>query len=182
MQRQLTVAHTPQQNGVVERMNRTLLERTRAMLRTVGLAKFFWAEAIKTACYVINQSPSTTIGLKTPIEMRNDMPADYSSLHMFGFPVYVMYNSQERTKLDSKSRKYIFLGYVDGVKGYRLWDPTARKVVVSRDVIFAKNKLQGEQENDGTIKEATTIQIDEKSREDNSFEAERTRARITRTR
>ena len=67
--RQFTVAHTPQQNGVAERMNRTLLERTSAMLKTAGMAKSFRAEAVKTACYVINRSPSTTIDLKTSMEM-----------------------------------------------------------------------------------------------------------------
>jgi len=69
--RQFTVPHTPQQNGVTERMNRTLLDRTRSMLRTAGVAKSIWAEAVKTACYVINQSPSTAIGLKTPMEIWN---------------------------------------------------------------------------------------------------------------
>jgi hypothetical protein len=125
-------------------MNRTLLERTRAMLRTAGLAKSFWAEAVKTACYMINRSSSTAIGLKTPMEMWNKKPGNYSSLHVFGCPVYVMYNSQERTKLDPKSRKCIFLGYADGVKGYRLWDPTTHKIIVNRDVIFAENELQSE--------------------------------------
>ena len=172
IQRQFTVAYTPQQNGVAERMNRTLLERARAMLQTAGLAKSFWAEAVKTACYVINRSPSTAIGLKTPMEMWQGKPPNYSSLHIFGCPVYVMYNSQKRTKLDPKSRKCIFLGYTDGVKGYRLWDPTARKVVVSRDVIFAEDELQKEQENDSTIKEITTVQIDEKCREGDLSEAE----------
>ncbi|KAL4392833.1 hypothetical protein AHAS_Ahas03G0384600 [Arachis hypogaea] len=51
IQRQFTVAYTPQQNGVAEWMNRTLLERIRAMLQTAGLAKSFWPEAVKTACY-----------------------------------------------------------------------------------------------------------------------------------
>jgi len=172
IQRHFTVAHTPQQNGVAERMNRTLLERTRAMLRTAGLAKSFWAKAVKTACYVINRSPSTAIGLKTPMEMWQGSPPNYSSLHIFGCLVYVMYNSQERTKLDPKSRRCIFLGYVDGVKGYRLWDPTARKVVVSRDVIFAENELQGKQESDNTVKEIATVQMNEKYREDDFSEAE----------
>ena len=54
MKRQFTNAYTPQQNGVAERMNRTLLERTRAMLNTAGLAKSFWAEVVKTVCYIIN--------------------------------------------------------------------------------------------------------------------------------
>ena len=123
-------------------MNRTLLERTKAMLRTASLAKSFWVEAVRTAYYVINRSPSTTIDLKTPMKMWTDKPTDYSRLHTFGSPVYVMYNTQEVIKWDPKSRKCVFLGYVDGVKGYRLWDPTARKVIISRDVIFTKDKLQ----------------------------------------
>ena len=54
--------------------------------------------------------------------------------------MYVMYNDQERSKLDLKSRKCIFFRYADGVKGYRYWDPTVHKVVSSKDVIFAEDK------------------------------------------
>ncbi|KAH9660415.1 Integrase catalytic domain-containing protein [Citrus sinensis] len=97
-------------------MNKTLTEKIRAMLRTAGLPNSFWAEAAKTACYIVNRSPSTAIGLKTVMEMWTGKPVDYSYLHAFGCPVYVMYNAQERTKLDSKSRRCIFLGYADGVK------------------------------------------------------------------
>ncbi|KAI5403925.1 hypothetical protein KIW84_051176 [Lathyrus oleraceus] len=106
------------------------------------------------------------------MEMWKGKPTEYSTLHVVGCPVYVMYNSQERTKLDPKSRKCIFLGYADGVKGYRPWDPTSRKVIVSRDVIFVENELQREQENDSTSKDITTFHIDGKSVEDYSFEAE----------
>ncbi|KAH9727082.1 Integrase catalytic domain-containing protein [Citrus sinensis] len=119
IQRQFTVAYTPQQNGVAERINRTLIEQIRAMLRTAGLPNSFWAEAAKTACYIVNRSPSRTIGLKTAMEMWTGKPADYSYLHAFGCPVYVMYNAQERTKLDPKSRRCIFLGYADGVKSVK---------------------------------------------------------------
>ncbi|KAH9801106.1 hypothetical protein KPL71_000900 [Citrus sinensis] len=129
IQRQFTVAYTPQQNGVAERINRTLTERIRTMLRT------------------------TAIGLKTAMEMWTGKPTDYSYLHAFGCPVYVMYNAQERTKLDAKSRRCIFLGYADGVKGYRLWDPTAHKTVISRDVIFVEDQLQRRDEDGGTTKE-----------------------------
>ncbi|KAH9668961.1 Integrase catalytic domain-containing protein [Citrus sinensis] len=120
-------------------------ERIRAMLRTAGLPNSFWAEAAKTACYIVNRSPSTAIGLKTAMEMWTGKPADYSYLHAFGCPVYVMYNAQERTKLDAKSRRCIFLGYADGVKGYRLWDPTAHKIVISRDDLGPANKILGMQ-------------------------------------
>nr|GFB79458.1 Gag-Pol polyprotein [Tanacetum cinerariifolium] len=69
IKRQFTTTYTPQQNGVTERMNKTWFKRARAMLATTSLEKSFWAEAINTACYVINQSSSTTVELKTPIEM-----------------------------------------------------------------------------------------------------------------
>ncbi|GKA01727.1 gag-pol polyprotein [Tanacetum coccineum] len=110
IKRQFTTAYTPQQNEVAERMNRTLLERARAMLATTSLEKSFWAEAVNTASYVINRSLSTTAELKTPMEMWTGKPINYSDLHIFGNPVYVMYNTQETTKLDQKSRKYLFLG------------------------------------------------------------------------
>ncbi|GJX87625.1 retrovirus-related pol polyprotein from transposon TNT 1-94 [Tanacetum coccineum] len=146
IKRQFTTTYTPQQNGVAERMNRTLLERARAMLATASLGKSFWAEAVNTACYVINRSPSTAVELKTPMEMWTGKPVNYSDLQIFGSPVYVMYNNQETTKLDPKSRKCLFLGYADGVKGYRLWDLTAHKVVVSRDVVFMEDKIQENEE------------------------------------
>ena len=76
-----------------------------------------------------------------------------------------MYNTQEVTKLDPKSRKCVFLGYVDEVKGYRLWDPTAHKVIINRDEIFAENKLQIK-EGDSTVKESSeTISIQMESPE-----------------
>ncbi|KAH9794327.1 hypothetical protein KPL71_004856 [Citrus sinensis] len=123
------------------------------MLRTAGLPNSFWAEAAKTVCYIVNRSPSTTIGLKTAMEMWTGKPADYSYLHVFGCPVYVMYNAQERTKLDPKSRRCILLGYTDEVNGYRLWDLTAHKIVISRDVIFVEDQLQRRDKDDNTVKE-----------------------------
>ncbi|GJX41309.1 gag-pol polyprotein, partial [Tanacetum coccineum] len=170
IKRQFTTAYTPQQNGVAERMNRTLLERARAMLATASLGKSFWAEAVNTACYVINRSPSTAVELKTPMEMWTGKPVNYSDLHIFGSPVYVMYNTQETTKLDPKSRRCLFLGYADRVKGYRLWDPTARKVFVSRDVVFMEDKIQENEEGDSTTRKTTSIQMEKEFQSNDSFE------------
>ncbi|KAE8722570.1 Peptidyl-prolyl cis-trans isomerase FKBP62 [Hibiscus syriacus] len=173
IKRQFTVANTPQQNGVAERMNRTLLERTRAMLWDASLEKSFWAEAVNTACYLVNRAPSTAIELKTPMEMWTGKPVDYSNLHVFGSIVYVMYNAHEISKLDPKSRKCKFLGYADGVKGYRLWDPTARKVIISRDVIFVEDKLQRKEDDDSAEKSETTqIHVEKEFEEGDSSEAE----------
>jgi len=82
---------------------------------------------------------------------------------MFGCHVYVMCNTQERMKLDPKSRKCIFFGYADNVKGYCLWDPISHKVIVSRNVVFAENELQSEQTNDSLKNEKLTVEIKKKS-------------------
>ena len=106
------------------------------------------------------------------MQIRTGKPADYSNLHIFGSPVYVMYNTQETTKLDPKSRRCLFLGYANGVKGYRLWDPTAHKVIISRDVIFMEDKKQVA--DDSTVDESseTAIVHMEKESVDDSFEVE----------
>ncbi|KAE8694358.1 hypothetical protein F3Y22_tig00110783pilonHSYRG00068 [Hibiscus syriacus] len=137
------------------------------------LEKSFWAEAVNTTCYLVNQAPSTAIELKTPMKMWTGKPADYSNLHVFGSIVYVMYNSQEISKLDPKSRKCKFLGYTDGVKGYRLWDPTARKVIISRVVIFVEDKLQRKEDDDSAEKSETTqIHVGKEVKQGDYSEAE----------
>ncbi|KAE8734764.1 hypothetical protein F3Y22_tig00000715pilonHSYRG00142 [Hibiscus syriacus] len=85
-----------------------------------------YTKAVNTVCYLVNRSPSTAIELKTPMEMWTGKPADYSNLHVFGSIVYVMYNAQEISKLDPKSRKCKFLGYADGVKGKEDDDSTEK--------------------------------------------------------
>ncbi|KAH0636497.1 hypothetical protein KY289_036412 [Solanum tuberosum] len=84
-----TVRNTPQQNGVAERMNRTLLEKVRCMLSNAGLGKEFWAEAITYACHLLNRIPSVAIGRKTPLEKWYGKSAeDYDSLYVFGSIAY----------------------------------------------------------------------------------------------
>ena len=82
-----------------------------------------------------------------------------------------MYNAQERTKLHAKSKRYIFLGYTDGVKGCRLWDPTAHKFIISKDVIFIEDQLQMRDEDDSKIKEKseTILVYMENNPEDSNF-------------
>eukprot|EP00253_Pinus_taeda_P021482 PITA_21482 len=114
-------------------MNRTLLERARCMLSNAGLPKELWTEAVATACYVINRSPSTAIDCKVPQEVWTGHPCDYSKLRVFGCDAYALVPKHQRTKLDLKSKRYVFVGYGDGTKGFRLWDPTTRKIIINRD-------------------------------------------------
>ena len=130
--RHFTIKGTPQQNGVAERMNRTLAERARCMRLNAGLPKVFWAETVNAASFIINRSPSSAIDFKIPKEVWLGRLVDYSSLKIFGCLAYVHMQSEEYSKLDSKSRKCIFLGFEKGVKGYSLWDPISRNVKNSR--------------------------------------------------
>ncbi|KAG8473109.1 hypothetical protein CXB51_035075 [Gossypium anomalum] len=136
--RHLAVRHTPQQNGVTEQMNRTLMEKVRCMLSNANLPKSFWAEVASTACLLIIQSPSVAIEEKTPQEVWSGNPANYSDLKIFGCPVYA---HVDNGKLEPRSIKCVFLGYKASVKGYKLWCPQNRKVVISRDVVFDETAM-----------------------------------------
>ncbi|KAG8482465.1 hypothetical protein CXB51_024471 [Gossypium anomalum] len=136
--RHLTVRHTPQQNGVAERMNSTIMEKVRCMLSNVNLPKLFWAEAASTTCFLINQSPSVAIEKKTPQEVWFGNPANYSNLKIFGCPAYA---HVDNGKLEPRSIKCVFLGYKAGVKGYKLWCPENRKVVISKDIVFDETAM-----------------------------------------
>lgn len=99
-------------------MNRTILERVRCMLSNAKLIKQFWGETAHTTTYIINRSPSVTIQFKTPEELWKDMPPSLKHLRIFGCDAYIHTN---KGKLEPRSKKGIFLRYLDGVKGYKVW-------------------------------------------------------------
>ncbi|KAE8725120.1 Polyadenylate-binding protein 7 [Hibiscus syriacus] len=136
-----TVPITPQQNGVAERMNRTLNERARSMRIHAGLPKFLWAEAINTAAYLINRGPSVPLDGGIPEEAWSKKEINISHLRVFGCISYVHINSAERSKLDAKSNKCVFVGYGGDEFGYRFWDYENRKIIRSRDIIFKENVM-----------------------------------------
>ena len=132
--RHFTIRNTSQQNGVAERMNRTILEKVWCMLSNVKLCKEFWAKAVVYACHLINHFPSTEIEGRTPMEMWIGKPAtDYNSLYVLGSTAY--YHIKE-SKLDPRAKKVLFMGITGGVKGYRLWCSVTKKIIFSRDVTF----------------------------------------------
>ncbi|KAG8498267.1 hypothetical protein CXB51_007036 [Gossypium anomalum] len=136
--RHLIVHHTPQKNGVAERMNRTIIEKVRCMLSIADLPKSFWVEVASTTYFLINRSSSIAIEKKTPQEVLSGNPANYSHLKIFGCPAYA---HVDNGKLELRSIKCVFLGYKAGVKGYKLWCPKNRKVVISRDVAFDETAM-----------------------------------------
>lgn len=176
--RHRTAAGTPQQNGLAERFNRTLLERTRCMLVSAGLPKVFWAEAVTTAAYLINRCPSTALNFKTPEEVWSGHPPDYSRLRVFGCSAYA---HVRKDKLEPRALKCIFLGYPEGVKAYKLWclEPGMRKCIVSRDVTFnedvmgnlaSKEECSGSQGGSSLQKDRVQFEVEpqeQSQREDN---------------
>ena len=105
-----TAPYTPQQNGKAERLNRTLVEKVRAMLYDAKLPKKFWAEAIVTANYTRVRSPTSGSTI-TPYEAFHGAKPDVSNLRVFGATAYAHTPKEKRRKLDSKAQKGIFLGY-----------------------------------------------------------------------
>jgi hypothetical protein len=141
IERHMTTIYTLQQNGVVERMNMTLLERVGSMLGNAKMQQELWAEAVLTTCYLINRSPSTAIICKIPEDVWTGHSCDFSNPRIFGCDAYALISKDQRSKLDLRSNKYVFVGYGDGFNGYRLWDAATHKLIIRRDVVFDESSL-----------------------------------------
>ncbi|KAJ9567467.1 LOW QUALITY PROTEIN: hypothetical protein OSB04_003433 [Centaurea solstitialis] len=113
---------TPQQNGVAERRNRTLIEAARSMLSEANLATQFWAEAVNTACYTQNRSLIVKRFRRTPYELFCNRKPSIEHLHIFGCVCYILNNKDNLGKFDSKSDDGIFLGYSSISKTYRVFN------------------------------------------------------------
>ncbi|KAG7553295.1 hypothetical protein ISN45_Aa06g038290 [Arabidopsis thaliana x Arabidopsis arenosa] len=136
IRRQLTVPRSPQQNGVAERKNRTILEMARSMLKSKRLPKELWAEAVACAVYLLNRSPTKSVSGKTPQEAWSGRKPGVSHLRVFGSIAHAHVPDEKRSKLDDKSEKYIFIGYDNNSKGYKLYNPDTKKTIISRNVVF----------------------------------------------
>lgn len=139
---QTSTPYTPEQNGLSERMNRTLIERAKCMILNANLHVAFWAEAVATAAYIVNRSPTCALSDVTPYEVWTGKKPNLSHMKIFGCPAMVLIPKEKRTKLDVKSRKLIFVGYSDSTKGYRFIDPETKKGLISRDVVFLEALIQ----------------------------------------
>jgi len=136
-----TVPYSPQQNGVAERLNRTLVERARSMIRESKLSPDLWAEAVATAVYLKNRSPTKALSDVTPEEAWSGQKLDLQHLRIFGCRAFAKVPDSRRRKWDAKSQEYIFVGYCEGMNGYRLVHPVTKKLTISRDVVFFEHQL-----------------------------------------
>jgi transposase InsO family protein len=142
IEHQFTIPDSPQQNGVAERYNRTLIEMARTMIHSAGLAMKFWGEAVMAANYTRNRCPTSTVeGNVTPYEIWHGRRPNIRHLRTFGCRVDIHIPAHQRSKMQPKSKKGIFMGYAPAQKAYRVWDFNKRDVVSSRDVIFREEGL-----------------------------------------
>ena len=143
IKRKYTAAYSPQQNGVAERKNRSLLEMVRCMLLDAHLDKKYWAEAVNTANFLQNGLP-TKAAERTPYELMYSQKPDVRNLHIFGSDAYVQIPKEKCRKLDDKAERFTFVGYWEESKAFRLIDKKTDRVRISRDVIFLDKELTGE--------------------------------------
>ncbi|XP_062028861.1 uncharacterized protein LOC133744845 [Rosa rugosa] len=161
---QTSNSYTPQQNGLAERKNRQLLEVVRASLFGMHVPREYWGEAVKSATYLINRTPSRVIEFQNPHQKLQQLLSLPSLPNLeprvFGCVAYVHIPKPQRSKLDPRARKCIFVGYADFQKGYRCYDPVTGTMYVSLDVAFresepyylgggSESSLQGERDCEG---------------------------------
>ncbi|GBP23617.1 Retrovirus-related Pol polyprotein from transposon TNT 1-94 [Eumeta japonica] len=129
--------YTPQQNGLSERMNRTIIEKARCFLFDANMKKEFWAEETNTAVYLQNRTVSATLNNKTPYELWTNSKPDISHIRVFGSTVMKHVPKKKRLKWDKKSEECILVGYAEDTKGYRIYNPQTKwGTIVSQNESF----------------------------------------------
>lgn len=136
IKRQLTAAYTPQQNGVAERRNRTIMNMVHCLLSEKELPRFLWPDAARWTAHILNRSLTKAVKGSVPEERWTGTKPTISYFRVFGSVAHVHIPVQKRIKLDDRSHKCILLGVSEESKAYRLYDPVSKKITISRDVIF----------------------------------------------
>ncbi|KAG6520271.1 hypothetical protein ZIOFF_017309 [Zingiber officinale] len=139
IERHLMAPYTPQQNGVVECQNRTVMAMARSLLKGTHMPTRFWGEAVRYAVYLLNRLPTKALGEHTPFEAWMGRKSHLAHLRVFGCVAYVKNTASHLKKLDEKSSPMVYLGVEEGYKAHRLFDPRHGKLQVSRDVMFQEN-------------------------------------------
>nr|GEX27432.1 hypothetical protein [Tanacetum cinerariifolium] len=140
IEHQTSTARTPEQNGVVEIRNRTLVEAARTMLSASQLPLFLWAEAITTACYTQNRSIVILTPDKTPYHIINDRKSSIKHLHIFGGICYITRYGKNLDKMKEKGDQCILVRYSTQLKGYHVYNKRTRMIVESIHIRFDEIK------------------------------------------
>ncbi|KAL4592495.1 hypothetical protein LXL04_005493 [Taraxacum kok-saghyz] len=133
---QKSTVNTPQQNGIIERKHKHILETARALYFLSGVGTSYWGECTKTAVYMINRMPSTTLYNKSPYEVLFKAKVDLNILKAFGCLCFVSTSKVNRNKFMPRSNPCVFIGYPFGQKAYKVFDLVTKKIVISRDIHF----------------------------------------------
>ncbi|GJS07397.1 retrovirus-related pol polyprotein from transposon TNT 1-94 [Tanacetum coccineum] len=133
---QFSTARTPQQNGVVERRNRTLVEAARTMLIFSRLPEFLWAEAVATACFTQNRSIIHTRHNKTPYELLRGRKPNVEYFHVFGSLCYPTNDRDDLGKMKPKADIGVFIGYSETSRGFRIYNRRTKKIMETINVKF----------------------------------------------
>jgi len=139
IEHQYTTPYTPQQNGVIEKKNRTIM-MARCLLFEKDLPKKFWAEAVNTAVFLLNRLSRRVLQNKTPYEAWHGYKPSLQNLKIFGCLCFTYVPRVRRDKLDKKVEADIFVGYNNVTKGYRVFQPQTEKVIVSKDIKFIETE------------------------------------------
>ncbi|KAJ9545700.1 hypothetical protein OSB04_025407 [Centaurea solstitialis] len=135
-----SAVRTPQQNGVVERKNRTLVEAARSMMVHSGVPQQFWAEAITTACYTQNRTLIVKRMGKTAYEMVEQRKPNINYFRVFGCKCYVLNDRDDLGKFEPKFDESIFIGYSHNSKTYRVFNKRTRTILESSNVDFSETE------------------------------------------
>ncbi|GKC78159.1 ribonuclease H-like domain-containing protein [Tanacetum coccineum] len=140
IKREYSNARTPQQNGVAERKNMTLIEAARTMLADSFLPNTFWAEAVSTACYVLNRVLVTKPHNKTPYELVTGKIPIISYIRPFGCHVTILNTIDHLGKFDGKSDEGFLVGYSLQSKAFRVYNLDTKRVEENLHITFLENK------------------------------------------
>jgi hypothetical protein len=136
IKREYIVLYNPEQNGVAERKNRTIIEATKEMLHNQNLPMIMWEEASMTIVYVQNRSPHQILKNMTPKEASTGVKPEVGHFRIFGCLVYIHVPKEKRTRIDPSGRKGTFMGFSEYSKAYRIYIPSQRQIEVRRVVTF----------------------------------------------
>ncbi|KAK9180632.1 hypothetical protein WN944_023765 [Citrus x changshan-huyou] len=167
---QFSSLRTPQQNGVVERKNKSIQEMARTMLNENNLPKYFWAEAVNTACYVLNRVLIRPQLNKTPYELWKDRKSNIGYFKVFGCKCFILKTKDNVSKFDSKSDVGIFLEYSNTSKAYRVYNKRTLVVEESMHVTFDESNPSSAEK--GIVYDDTDGELQEESSKDKQENAQ----------